>query len=55
MSSIVTVTEISPGKYSFTFTIPEGMDIDTKTMLLKIHLVKNGGWVSSIEIGLPID
>ncbi len=55
ISLSATVIETSPGEYSFTFTIPVGMTIDPGQMLLEIHFVRSGGYVSSVAWGLPVN
>jgi uncharacterized protein YaiE (UPF0345 family) len=54
MTTIITVTEIAPGTYSFTLTIPEGMNVNLNAMNLSIDLVNYGGVVSSLRIPLPL-
>ena len=54
MTIRITVTEISAGLYSFTLTIPEGMNVSLNQMGLFIDLVMYGGVVSSLQIPLPL-
>jgi hypothetical protein len=54
MTISITVTEISAGVYSFTLTIPEGMNVNLNEMVLFIDLVMYGGVMSSLQIPLPL-